>query len=915
MTRDRTQNLDKRQDRSTMSDFAGFCRRLSAALALAVLAATGTAAVAQADNYGEIGHPFGSAGKGKGQFETTGSGSAGFGVEQTTDDVYVANLAHSETNENEFQIQRFDPNPTTGEYEVVATETFIPADTELKEEELDEISNIAVDPRNHRIYVLASEERPESSEFDPGEYAASQLWAFSTAGGKLAKVETGVLANTGVFKPQGKKEGEALLDPNGIAFDPATEGVIVLGSQEKINATTKGSEPVIALDQISKEGKLIGKRWVDTTDVLEDGVSSPVVTKSGKVLVGNYDEIDEIPESFETGKPPTSVFQLDPPIFVINEEGELEEEEPAPELLTFFPGSPEPVTGGGLSLGEEGTLYYKASITQQHPKEDTGPTAPGVQLISSAAGAEEKWAEDGWTGGQSVATVGAGGPCKISPSVPVQVAAGEKEQVFVFDMNPKDPRVIEFGPGGSGCAHGSVTETTTSVNHVLVPETESIPIKDTVELSSVLIDATALSVEWEFGDGTHETVSTNEHQTTEVEHKFLEPGELTVTETIDTDNLAEPVIVVHRKIDIQGPKPVVVAGAASGVTQTAATLNATVNPEGSAVKTCTFEYGTTLPSGKTEPCNPLPGSGKTAEAVSASIGGLSAGTTYDVKIVATSASGTGEATTTFKTTVAVNPKPVVLAGAASGVTQTSATLNATVNPEGSAVTACTFDYGTTTAYGLSAPCASLPGSGSAAVAVSAAIGSLSAGTTYDVKIVATNANGTEDATTTFKTEAAPTKKEETPPPPKEETTITTTPIKQVLPFTAVSPTVTVIGGSASVSSTGAFTLKLQCATGASSCAGTITLKTPKAVVASVGHEAKAKKPKAAIITLATGSFTLAGGQVKTLTLHLTSTARTLLGRSHDLSALTTILAHDSSGDTHTTTVTVSLRAAKTAKKH
>ena len=46
------------------------------------------------------------------------------------------------------------------------------------------------------------------------------------------------------------------------------------------------------------------------------------------------------------------------------------------------------------------------------------------------------------------------------------------------------------------------------------------------------------------------------------------------------------------------------------------------------------------------------------------------------------------------------------------IDQTSATLNATVNPNGGTVTDCHFDYGTSESYGSSAPCASLPGSGS-----------------------------------------------------------------------------------------------------------------------------------------------------------------------------------------------------------
>src|SRR5205807_728815 len=91
----------------------------------------------------------------------------------------------------------------------------------------------------------------------------------------------------------------------------------------------------------------------------------------------------------------------------------------------------------------------------------------------------------------------------------------------------------------------------------------------------------------------------------------------------------------------------------------------------------------------------------------------------------------------------IPPAPAtVKTEAASSVAQTQATLNATVNPNGSEVTECKLEYSTTTAYGSSAPCAPAPGSGSSAVSVSAAITTLTANTTYHFRISATNAGGT-----------------------------------------------------------------------------------------------------------------------------------------------------------------------------
>jgi len=109
------------------------------------------------------------------------------------------------------------------------------------------------------------------------------------------------------------------------------------------------------------------------------------------------------------------------------------------------------------------------------------------------------------------------------------------------------------------------------------------------------------------------------------------------------------------------------------------------------------------------------------------------------------------------------------------------------------------------------------------------------------------------------------------------------------------------------SASGAVSIKVSCPAAESNCAGTVTLRTLNAVIADLGSTAKTK---ASILTLATGSFSVAGGKVETVTLHLTAKARKLLAASHVLHARATIVAHDPSGATHTTQTTVTLRAPK-----
>ena len=82
--------------------------------------------------------------------------------------------------------------------------------------------------------------------------------------------------------------------------------------------------------------------------------------------------------------------------------------------------------------------------------------------------------------------------------------------------------------------------------------------------------------------------------------------------------------------------------------------------------------------------------GTTAKAVSATLTGLNSQTTYYDRVVATNAGGTVAASASSFFTL---PPPTVATGAASSVTETGATLNATVNPKGSTTTAL-FQYST-----------------------------------------------------------------------------------------------------------------------------------------------------------------------------------------------------------------------------
>ncbi len=103
--------------------------------------------------------------------------------------------------------------------------------------------------------------------------------------------------------------------------------------------------------------------------------------------------------------------------------------------------------------------------------------------------------------------------------------------------------------------------------------------------------------------------------------------------------------------------------------------------------------------------------------------------------------------------------PDVTTDAPSGLSETTATLHGTVNPDGTEVTACKLEYGTERGvYPNTVACSqTLPLTGDSPVAVSAPpLSGLTTRTTYYYRLVATNANGTNYDENSFRTLGTPT---------------------------------------------------------------------------------------------------------------------------------------------------------------
>ena len=197
--------------------------------------------------------------------------------------------------------------------------------------------------------------------------------------------------------------------------------------------------------------------------------------------------------------------------------------------------------------------------------------------------------------------------------------------------------------------------------------------------------------------------------------------------------------------------PAVTTGSAGSITTGSAEVQGTVNPGGQPT-TYQVEYGTSTSYGVKTSARDA-GSGTDPVAVRVTLTGLSNNTTYHYRVTANDGAVVGE-DKTFRT-LAPAALPSVSSRAATGVTGSGATLNASIDPNGLA-TNVYFEYGTSTSYGTRTPTAGI-GSGTSAVAVNAPVGGLRPNTRYNFRAVATSAAGvTRTSNRTFTTARVPT---------------------------------------------------------------------------------------------------------------------------------------------------------------
>jgi PKD domain len=509
-----------------------------------------------------------------------------------------------------FRVQKFAPN-AKGEYLAVASAEFSeeigPAKQhpELRFEypfEAAAVEGIAVDPARKVLYILGVASREPTDTIDHSEEAvASTLFAFSTeanehgelppAGKEVtkgkAKVREAKLTGPGEheLEAQSDQPGRALLEPAGITVDPQTGEIIILAHEDHKGAEVdepSSPEDHEVLQRILPGGESVPGakgRYVDTQNFFHANVvppNSPVVASppSGEEVDVKFNgRIARVPYEFATAAAPEYVYQ--PP-------GDLGEGSGAAE------GALEGDTahGGGLSVtpaGESSTVFFGFSTIEEqlNTTPEGGATEGAITAIAGGTPA-------GWTGGQNLFAPRHGEPpyaCALNPAhaeTSTLVVAGSGGKVFVFagEFDEKSvheaneepwyegveyPAVVELGPGGEGCPPAS--------GGSLVPEVDkkllvgSVKTSEPVTFSSWVLQADALKVEWDFGDGTSETVTNrfncpadvpesdkfvlrNVRQCPSVSHTFARPGPAEVTEKIYTDDLATPTVTLTAHVSV-----------------------------------------------------------------------------------------------------------------------------------------------------------------------------------------------------------------------------------------------------------------------------------------------------------------------------------------------------------------------------
>jgi hypothetical protein len=335
------------------------------------------------------------------------------------------------------------------------------------------------------------------------------------------------------------------------------------------------------------------------------------------------------------------------------------------------------------------------------------------------------------------------------------VCTSEFKEGEEVQLTPEPTSVSEFA-GWSGCTsvEGNVCKVTlsadTTVTAEFVPRSEfPLAVADdgtgrgTVMSSPGLIDCGLVCVE-EFKAGLNVTLTA----TPAAGSVFAGwSGACSGTTTCEV-TISE---ALSATAEFTQEPPVVATAGSSSIARITAEVAGTINPNGAPTSECKFEYGTTTSYGSSAACAASPGEGTSPVPVTAALTGLTPNTTYHYRLLAANAVGSNHGTdATFTTTTT---PPLIGPAEASAITQSTATITATLEARG-IPTRWELSLGSTPgelehqAAGNTESASALP--------LELNLASLSPGTVYYYKLIAVNPDGTvETPEASFTTAPAP----------------------------------------------------------------------------------------------------------------------------------------------------------------
>jgi hypothetical protein len=511
----------------------------------------------RAEAFGELGH-VGEFGSSAGQFTYP----TDLAVDTENNDVYVLDEPGAETpgmGPESFRVQMFKPPLTP--HEAPSGQVEIP--TPVNGEGFPSfVTNIAVDPALHRLYVLKATLAP-CEEFE--EYVGLEIDAYSTE----PEPGTGLLPPAGNVETDGEKgvfykfpairtceASGALLFPHGLAVDPTTHSLILNGRDEQ------GSTMIERLTTVSPYATgAPGGAFDDANgDVVKDGSGA-----SG-VAVGPDEEIYFVAHNLLAGEPAGEL----PGVAELTTTGLDTLEDPGVSVIAKNHGEASgelQLTGGKESVG----AFGPGAQVAVSPDGKTVYAVEVSQLQASEAGSYEIRAISTADGSQQVAFGGGSTSCRIT-SASNAVAAGGDGIVYALDEGgtvfkggkheptPFGFNLIEFGPDGSGCptpsASFEINGNSESGSPVVV--SKGAPVEFDAA-NSELNGEEPVELQWDLdGSGQFATKIMGTPADLTVMHEYFEPGLYTVGLKLllkNNGSYGNPPLAA-REIEVVAPPPI-----------------------------------------------------------------------------------------------------------------------------------------------------------------------------------------------------------------------------------------------------------------------------------------------------------------------------------------------------------------------